>query len=128
LCRLGKDNRYWVYASSCDDSDSGEWLYDLTWLNYSGKRLTDVELVLESEWTPSGVDEDFQKLMLARSELRVMIFQKKNRESALEKIGDLKQQVTKFTKSGFGDRYLFSCWLSDVREFYHEEFVAPNHT
>ena len=50
VCTLGKRYRYWVYASSCDETDGGEWLYDITWLNYSGKKLIDVELVLESEW------------------------------------------------------------------------------
>ncbi len=128
LCRLGKNFRYWVYASTAENTDGGEWLYDLTWLNYSGNKLTDVELVLESEWSVKGVDEDFQKLMLARAELRVMIFQSKNMISASEKMQDLKSQVNKFTKSCEGDAYLFSCWVNDVREFHHEQYIYSKHT
>ena len=70
VCTLGKRYRYWVYASSCDGTDGGEWLYDITWLNYSGKKLIDVELVLGVRMEKNGIDDDFQKLLLARAELR----------------------------------------------------------
>ena len=50
LCKVGKKRKYWVYASRCDEADDGEWLYDLTWLDYQEDNLIDVKLALESEW------------------------------------------------------------------------------
>lgn len=108
---LGKDKRYWVYASSADNVDGGEWLYDLTWLNYSDDDLLCVELALESEWLFNEIDHDFQKLLVGRAELRVFIFQAKTEEVALEQIKYLKRQIVRFTKSEEGDSYLFSSWL-----------------
>ena len=53
------------------------WLYDLVWLKYDeNKSLIDAPLVMESEWDgKNDVKDDFQKLLLARSKYRVMIFQ-----------------------------------------------------
>jgi len=78
LAGLGRKYKYWVYASQAENIDGGEWLFDLTWLNYSGNNLINVELALESEWNTNSINDDFQKLLLARAELRVMIFQSKN--------------------------------------------------
>lgn len=123
LSGLGHEKKFLVYASSASGVDGGEWLYDLTWLNYSNKNLIDVELVLESEWTFNNIDDDFQKLLLAKSELRVLIFQAKDKLLADKKIVDLKRQISRFTKSFSGDQYLLSCWVYGSGEFFHTEYT-----
>ncbi|MGR2665793.1 hypothetical protein [Vibrio campbellii] len=118
LCLFGKDKRYWVYATS-EHADGSEWLYDVTWLTFSGDRLLNTELVLECEWDVNGIDFDFQKLLLAKSEIKVMIFQQKSAIAAQAKIEDLIEQVIKYSKTTSNEMYLFSCWLQDECEFYH---------
>ncbi len=121
LCSFGKEKRYWTYASS-DMADGGEWLYDVTWLTYSGDRLLNTELVLESEWDVNGIDFDFQKLLLAKAELKVLIFQQKSAYAAQKKYEDLILQINKYAKSTSDEHYLFSCWLQDERVFFHQKY------
>ena len=124
LCDRGKNKGYFVYASSADGKDGGEWLYDLTWLNYSEDGLLiNVELALESEWSIKGIDDDFQKLLLCRAEMRMLVFQAKSISEAKEKISNLKRQIARFTKSLKGDIYLFSCWNIEIQTFIHERYV-----
>ena len=53
----------------------GEWLYDFTCLEYDGEWLKGIPLVAECEWgKPGDIDDDFQKLLLARADIRPMIF------------------------------------------------------
>ncbi|TDM51399.1 hypothetical protein [Aliivibrio fischeri] len=121
LCNLGKEKRYWTYASA-ENSDGGEWLYDVTWLTYSNNRLLNTELILESEWDMNGIDFDFQKLLLAKSELKSLIFQQKSGLAAQHKIEDLISQINKYSKTTSDEEYLFSCWLQDERQFFHSKY------
>ncbi len=82
LCKIGRD-RFGckVCASGVDKADFGEWLYDVTWLEYEkndrGKlvNLVDAPLVAECEWGNKGdIEDDFEKLLLARAGVRLMIF------------------------------------------------------
>lgn len=123
LVTLGKKYNFYTYASSTDGVNGGEWLFDLTWLIYNDKFLRSVKLALESEWKIDGVDDDFQKLLLARAEIRVLIFQSKNKTSFSEKLIDLKKQISYYNDSNKGDVYLFSCWIDDTKEFNHEIYV-----
>ena len=69
------------------DRDYGEWLYDVTWLKYERQRdglewpataLIEAPLVAECEWGRGKnleyIVEDFEKLLLARADVRLMIF------------------------------------------------------
>ena len=123
IAHLGKQKRYWVYASQAEHVDGGEWLYDLTWLNYSDDQLLTIELALESEWDQNGIIDDFQKLLIARAELRAMIFQVRTENEKEMRFKQLREQIGKFTKSIAGDRYLFSCWVQESRKFSHETYI-----
>jgi len=123
LCEIGKKQRYFVYASQCDDSDGGEWLFDITWLNYIKNDLLSVELAGESEWDTAKVNDDFHKLLLCRANLRLFIFQAKTKEMCSKLLDDFIRQVNKFTGSMSGDRYLFSCWLMQEKKFTHRYYL-----
>ena len=114
---------YEVRASSSEEAHSGEWLYDVIWRKMSGNKFLDVGLVLESEWEPSGIEEDFQKLLLARAELRCMIFYSASKQSAKREIEDLINQVGEFSGSQSGDKYLFCAWLADEKRFHFRDYV-----
>ena len=57
--------------------DHNEWLYDILWWHEDKPWfMIDVPLVAETEWGDSDEFKyDFQKLLLARSKYKIMIFQ-----------------------------------------------------
>ena len=70
-CKVGADSGKVDRTSR----DRGEWLYDVTWLKYNNDRLIDVPLVAECEWGDfNKIKYDFQKLLLARACVRLMIY------------------------------------------------------
>ena len=80
LCRVGSRLGFKVCSTPPAESerDDSEWLYDVTWLKASpnGVYLANVPLVGECEWgNVSAIDYDFQKLLVARATLRVMVYQ-----------------------------------------------------
>ena len=86
LCELGRKFGCKVGASGVDNPkpDYGEWLYDVTWLEYERERdglkwpataLIEAPLVAECEWGRGKnleyIVEDFEKLLLARADVRL---------------------------------------------------------
>ena len=76
LCEIGQDRFcYDVCLSGLQRANYPEWLYDITWLKYTNGFLIDTPLVAECEWGKFGeIKDDFQKLLLARASVRLMIF------------------------------------------------------
>ena len=74
IARIGNRCNYAVYASSIPEAKGGEWLFDMTWIEQNRKGgLLSIPLVLESEWGRSAdAIDDFQKLLIARADRRVM--------------------------------------------------------
>lgn len=80
---LGKNYDLKTCASGIDnDPDWGEWLYDLCWVDAetnetTGWNLRSVPLVAECEWQHNlwAIGFDFDKLLLARADLKLMIYQ-----------------------------------------------------
>src|SRR5262249_20236789 len=85
LTRFGELGRELGFSVCCKRScfanaDQGEWLYDQLWfVNHPDKKgfLVRVPMALESEFndTESGIDDDFPKLLLARADVRVWLWQ-----------------------------------------------------
>ena len=81
LCELGQGFDYQVGARGLNFG-YGEWLYDITWLEYSrgwqpgpDNHLIDAHLAAECEWGGlSAIKDDFEKLLLARASVRLMIY------------------------------------------------------
>ena len=113
LIQLGTEGGY----TPCPNPQYGwgEFLYDVTWLQTAGEnfRVSDVLLVAEIEWGNRGdVWDDFQKLLVARADVRVMIFE--GYKGLLEK---LRAHTIQFAKNGNGDRYLLAQYLAAERRF-----------
>lgn len=100
----------------------GEWLYDIIWwsqdeLDYA----EDVPLVAESEWQRTiCVQEDFQKLLLAKSKYRILIFEDDCGE--IFKWGEA--QIKRFKPAQAGERYLFCAWQGSELGFKYKLFVT----
>ena len=114
LCEIGRDFGYQVGASKVDgpNRDWPEWLYDVTWLEYdSGGLLVDAPLVAECEWGNFGnIKDDFEKLLLARVGVRLMIFDG-NYEPGSKGIAErLAGMARKFNGSRAEDAWLLASW------------------
>ncbi|WP_299621022.1 hypothetical protein [Pelagibius sp.] len=145
LAKLGKkQNRHengagiWVYASKTDAetetspsvADGGEWLFDLCWLDYAGRdtwaQLRTVPLVAEIEWGNQGdIIDDFQKLVLARARLRLMIFAASSRAAVIELFDKLMRFADEFGDQEQNDRYLLCGYDAEKGQFI---FKMPDRT
>ncbi|GGE55662.1 hypothetical protein GCM10011317_12190 [Niveispirillum cyanobacteriorum] len=71
---MGERNGFTVAAPG-----QGGWLYDVTWLNYSGdfdaRLLREIPLAVESEWNPdvTNLRVDFNKLLFSRANLCLFV-------------------------------------------------------
>ncbi len=122
LCKIGKRLRYYVAARSNEVArahrDRGEWLYDVTWLVYEGdcddRLLVDAPLVAECEWGCLGeIYYDFNKLLLARSGVRLMIFTSSRNQGGPRGIAEkLARKVRNFKGYCSRDAWLLVAWES----------------
>lgn len=104
----------------------GEWLYDMIWWKQDGKYLSKIILVFESEWTPNlPMDDDFFKLMVARADHHVWVFQEKTEETVRKAIGTCIDHLRHFHGLSSGDRFLFAGVSWNPRKFHFDLYVYP---
>lgn len=121
LCELGRELGCQVAASGVKFGYR-EWLYDVTWLEYSQgyepgleNQLVDVHLVAECEWGEFGaIKNDFEKLLLARASLHLMIYDG-NRDPGSDAIADhLAEYVCGFKDARGQDAWLLAALERDA--------------
>ncbi|MCY4389848.1 MAG: hypothetical protein OXC18_22350 [Desulfurellaceae bacterium] len=121
LCQAGHGLNYLVAASldrnrvvagCAGGPDFGEWLFDLVWMFWHGepqRQLNRICLVVESEWGNRGdIMDDFEKLLVARSDVRLMIFQASNEVEVRKMFDLLEREAQGFEQSQAGDYYLLA--------------------
>ena len=125
LGKLGKELGYTVCCSGSapECQDYGEWLWDLCWLRYEGaaphETLADIPIAVECEWGTNfdrSILPDFQKLIVSRARLRVMIFQG---EKFGGELGAVFQKLIDAVRAFSGtpdDRYLFACFYKTAHK------------
>ena len=131
LCEIGRSSRfdYKVGASGVNNGGFGEWLYDVTWLEYERERdglkwphtaLIDAHLVAECEWGSDRnneyIIEDFEKLLLARACVRLMIFDGFDESRSKEIAERLAKKVGEFKNSRAEDAWLLAAWERSADE------------
>ena len=140
LCKVGHKEDYRVCVKKfcgkkLEQAYRVEWLYDMTWLKFDGRELIDVPLVLECEWgyfdkpdkdhyQCERVQYDFQKLFLARADLRCIIFAAKTLQDAEKYVEELIDIVERFQKRETGDNYLFCVCLSNEKRFHLKDYTV----
>ena len=133
IAAIGLEQGHSVCATGIDHDNlsdamisrlSTEWLYDLIWYDADvAGHVAEVPLVLESEWGAStdAIFYDFDKLLLAKSKYKVMIFQglKGNLETHLKTMDRL---IDSFHPRSVTERYLLVCydWDTGDFEFHHK--------
>ena len=108
MANLGNARGFKVCASGCQNTEDGEWLYDMTWYEMDAAgNFSRQPMVLESEYFPdSHMDGDFHKLVQARAEIRVWVFIAANSLEVDAYIERCKEQAQRFIGSVPGDNYV----------------------
>ena len=122
---LGWDLGYDVCTSGFNGETDPEWLYDLVWYQENEQGfLMDVPLVAESEWQmrPKDIKFDFEKLLAARANHRLMVCQcrKKFKE---ERLQYFRAAVKVYRHRLPGDRYLIAL-LDFMDASFHFELIV----
>ena len=120
LCEIGREFGFKVGAGGVDNPGYGEWLYDVTWLEYERECdglkwpapvLIEAPLVAECEWGNEGaIKDDFEKLLLARAGIRLMIFDARDQSHSEEIARGLARMVREFNSSRAEDAWLLASW------------------
>jgi hypothetical protein len=130
LCTIGLDLGFEVCTqkSAAPKANWGEWLYDMTWLEYDrrGKEgyLIDIPLVLECEWLKGDkILDDFEKIIIAKAKNKVIICQKANIDEINNMFKEFKGRISLFRRSEASDRYLFAGLNCSENNFEFESFM-----
>ena len=104
-------------CDTCPNSKNGNkgWLYDQTWFTKSEKgRLKSVPFVMESEWRNNMeyIKYDFEKLLLANSPIKLMVFQStaSKPEEMQNRFREMESGINdyKYDNSGI---YILACYV-----------------
>jgi hypothetical protein len=100
-----------VRCHQCTDRVTAEWLWDMTWVELRDGKLIDLPLALESEWNPKFEEIlfDFERLLVSRARLRVMIFEAPL-PSGEQRFNRLIDAIRSYSGTQIGDHYLLACW------------------
>jgi hypothetical protein len=117
--QIGTDADFRACASRYPASTDREWLFDLIWFRNSPEgSLEELELALESEWCrdPGEIFYDFEKLLVARAPIKVMIFQDNgdNLGSLWEKFD---QSLRTYQQHGEHEIYLLAAFREEKHAF-----------
>ncbi|MBG9378414.1 non-classical export protein 1 [Panacibacter sp. DH6] len=146
LVKLGHELGFRVYANGLTSEQSREqfekygfvnreFLYDVHWyVDKKGEFYTpeDVPLVVESELgdrrkndtsklRSPAIKFDFQKLLFANADLRLMIFKTKNLQHLNEINLYFEKAIESFRLLEKGSAFLFICFVHDTKELYYSE-------
>lgn len=115
LAKLGDQRNYWIATPGWE----GGWLYDLVWYEKDeAGNLTRVPLVMECEWDLklTGIKYDFEKLLLANAEHRLMICEA--HPDNIEKwLAYFTSAIQTYKNGNKGDRFMIVILNSDSLEF-----------
>jgi len=130
LSAIGHKYECLVYASQtrCPSADGPEWLYDHHWrIMGADGSLIRIPLAMEIEWgfgaktIVQKIIEDFLKLVQARANLRVMVFQCNDVTSMTDRLISM---VRLFNDSQHGDRWIFAGWDWDTKQICCKKWIV----
>ena len=126
LCQAGQYLGYYVCTSGVTGANHGEWLFDQVWMNWipDPGRLIRIGLAVECEWSLRRNDilDDFEKLLVARAEVRLMIFQARTAQDVNALFDLLRAETQEFTQHQCGDYYMLAGYDIEDGEFLRDGF------
>lgn len=130
LCRWGVNQGFYACAHSVKDRFRDlpkkkrpryEWLFDVTCLTYRGRYLDRVPLVAECEWgNENDIHDDFEKLLVARAEIRVMVFDADQLPKG-DKFRKFEKYVRRFGSTRPEDTYLLAAYSEEQDGFEYRQ-------
>ncbi len=136
LAEIGFRRGHSVWASGLTERDTGEtrvvnqeWLFDLIWIDYCGRGITrrfkEMPLAAESEMGPwHEVIDDFEKLIVASTDYKVMLFHASDTENAVKRCDELVEIEAAFAGPRTRSEYLLACLAWKDGEFVVKRFPA----
>jgi len=135
LAQLADELRYDMHAPATGSPNGGDPLaaahpYDLTWSAKipGGKRAARLPLVLDFGWHSSRgeqIDDDFQELLAAPAELRVLIFQQRTAAAVQALMDDLERRARTAPGPEPRDVYLLCGYdWDDTQQFAFRTFTT----
>jgi hypothetical protein len=112
LITLGKNKGYNICTSGFPEECEREWLFDLVWYrNDPPEHLREIGLIVESEWSfdLAYVKFDFEKLLIAKSPLKVMIFQDL-KDNSTQICSLLETGIRSFQTEPANEKYILACY------------------
>ncbi len=106
-------------------SGAGEWLYDFVWREFDAEdNLVRVVLTMEievSEMNEKGIKYDFNKLLQADSDFKILVFQLKT-ESDVKAALSTFSNAAKCYKAKSNSEFLLCGWCTSLNQFIFENF------
>ena len=113
-CAGTTKHRVKLFANGVDCAvEAGEWLFDVTCLLYDETTgsLRRTLLVAESEWgDKAAVADDFEKLLIARADVRTMVLDRGYWQPNEDAVDDLAGYVNAYDGTEPNDLYLLAAW------------------
>src|ERR1700730_8631368 len=100
---LGHSLRFFFAASEYAGADQPQFLYDMAWYELDGRGYQlGQPMVMECEWrtgSTAEADDDFQKLVQARADLRVWVAVSENALDISWHIASCEEQIRLFRRT-----------------------------
>lgn len=116
---LGVTHGWAVCTSGFAGRFDCEWLYDLMWYrNDADGCLAEVYLVLESEWQEDhpAIKYDFEKLLLAKAPLKVMVFETNDLHMS-ELLDSMERGIRAFKTQSPDESYIIAAFNNSTYSF-----------
>jgi hypothetical protein len=103
----------------------GEWLYDFVWREFDGNgNLLGIKLAMEievSDMTEKGIRYDFNKLLQADSDYKILVFQMKTEDEVNKALSNF-EKIAKDYKSKLESDFLLCGWVTSLNSFIFKNF------
>jgi len=112
-CNLNLTISCKIYGEKYKSYKDREWLYDIIIYSQKNDVFDEVYLVGESEWKTDikEIIYDFEKLLLAKSKVRLMVYQVSSNDKEKYR-NDLINIIEKSSSCENGDRYIFAFYVN----------------
>ena len=110
--KLGRTIDYRTCTSGFREEFDGEWLFDLCWYATTPDgHLLEILLAVESEWNRrfDAIRYDFEKLLVAKAKLKLMIFQASGSQME-DYFHRLTKGVAAYKGGSDGEVYILACF------------------
>jgi len=109
------------------ETNAGEWLYDFVWREFDKQgNLLGLKLVMEievSDMNEKGIKYDFNKLLQADSEHKILVFQLKTENEVVTALDNFEKSAKAY-RTKINSKFLLCGWSTALNKFMFSDFVT----